>query len=144
MATKSKKWNIKKHPINLSKISIIKLSIEIFNLDKSKNLKDIKFNISTGHTDFNVESKKISVGLKVEIGLDKEEKLPLAVAVEVSGLFRVNDDEFPLEKIDVWAKENAPLILWPYIREQIYSLSIRCGISPIVLPTLVVPTLSIK
>jgi preprotein translocase subunit SecB len=65
--------------------------------------------------------------------------------VELMGVFEVvNDDPesgFNVEFIKQWARENAPMILYPYVREQMYGLTSRAGYSGVILPLMELPTI---
>jgi preprotein translocase subunit SecB len=37
--------------------------------------------------------------------------------------------------------KNAPAILFPFLREQAYALSIRCGFPPFILPLIQLPSI---
>jgi len=50
------------------------------------------------------------------------------------GIFEVDEDKFPFKFIQNWAEKNAPLILYPYLREQVFSLSSRAGFGGTLLP----------
>ena len=79
----------------------------------------------------------------MEVGMEENTETPFSMKIELRGEFRINEREFPIDKIDDWARKNAPLILLPYLREQAFSLTARCGFKPLVLPLFVVPTFSI-
>ena len=64
--------------------------------------------------------------------------------VEILGLFNVDDERFPIKSVHSWAKQNAPLILYPYLREQVFSLTSRAGFEGTLLPLFQVPTFSAK
>lgn len=98
--------------------------------------------LRSAHAEFNKEDKTIHVGLRLSLGMGKETKLPISMRVEVVGTFTVNTNDFPEDKIDDWATQNAPIILYPFIREHSYALAIRCGTPPIMLPLIQVPTIT--
>lgn len=83
------------------------------------------------------EEKILMAGFKCLVNTEKD-KAPFRLIVELVGVFTIGD-EFPEDKIDHFAKYNAPIILMPYIRENVYSLAIRAGID-IYLPLVQVPT----
>lgn len=100
--------------------------------------------IVSAHSEFNKDESIIHVGLRLSLGmdLDSEETLPVSMRVEVSGTFSVNTEDFPEDKIDSWADKNAPYILYPFMRENCFTLSTRCNIPAIIIPMVQVPTLS--
>ncbi len=94
-------------------------------------------------------AKTIQVFVQVEMGKDTEienefAQYPLHLRVALAGQFLVNEEEFPKERVDEWARVNAPFILYPYVREQIYSLTARCGFSPFLLPLVELPTIRLQ
>lgn len=100
------------------------------------------YQISTGHTQYDEETHVIQVAAIVEMGDENEESaFPFHLKVDIFGEFRVNEELFPAGRIYEWAKSNAFFILYPYIREQVYALSARCGFSPVLLPLLEIPTI---
>ena len=52
--------------------------------------------------------------------------------------------KFSVEQLPSWAKVNAPMILFPFLREQVYALTARCGYNPIILPMIHVPTIRLE
>lgn len=97
--------------------------------------------IDSGHSPFNQETSNICVGLRAALGVEEDSTLPVSMKIEVVGLFNVNLDEFPEGQIESWANRNAPIILYPFIREHGVALTVRCGLPPLILPLIQVPTL---
>ena len=85
---------------------------------------------------------RIVVGITLELkeGEEKESELPYFLKVELAALFEVDESKFDKEHIYDWARRNAPFILFPYLREEAYALTIRAGYKPLILPLLEVPT----
>jgi preprotein translocase subunit SecB len=107
--------------------------------------------IRTGHSKYQEDDKRIQVFIIVEIGseldqdrADDADLFPFHLRVELGAEFEVDEDHFPKGKVGEWASVNAPFILFPYIREQVYSLTARCGFPPVLLPLLEVPTIKIQ
>lgn len=100
--------------------------------------------LNSAHSDFDKDEKTIHVGIRLSLGMEKEKTLPVSMRIEILGTFIVNTDEFPVEQINNWADKNAPIILYPFIREHVFALTTRCGLPQIVLPLLQVPTLQKK
>ncbi len=81
-------------------------------------------------------SKKIeknSLQYKIDFYINKGIKNPeVTFYCKIVGFFIAeNDSNMTLED---FAKLNAPALLYPYIRELLYNLTIRSGINPIILP----------
>jgi preprotein translocase subunit SecB len=134
------------HPIQLITLAVRELFIKS-NLppDSSVGAEAEKCNIITGSSDYNRETKSIAVTLKLETGIDdNEEDSPYSMRIEIVGIFQVDEAHFSVEHVPDWARRNAPIILYPYIREHAHSLPVRCGFSPLVLPLLEVPIFKLE
>lgn len=144
----------KLHAIQLKTLQVLKLGIEVHNPDIA--LKDDfelgEFSIENGRSEFNVELSSINVRMRIRAGRyaidegspspkDEEfRKQPISFVVEVGGIFKVDTSTFPEDRIHHWAETNAPLIIYPYVREQVYGLSTRVGIKQVILPLLEIPS----
>ena len=129
---------MKNHPIQLIKLNIKQLNVVIDDLSVTeKESLDVHLTYKVGFNDFNEEEKILAVGFKCLLN-EEIEDAPFKITVELIGIFTVGD-EFPFDKVEHFAKHNAPIILMPYIRENIYALSARTGIN-IILPLVQVPT----
>ncbi len=138
------KESLKLYPVQLVNFGVKELSIRAHvppeGSDAKIDLKDCS--IITGHSDYDVEEKTISVSLKLEAG-GKEDDL-VTMKIELMGLFQVLDEKrFPISRISEWASHNAPVILYPFLREHVYALTARCGFKPLTLPLVVVPVFKI-
>jgi len=61
--------------------------------------------------------------------------------IELSGEFEIDENQFDKKYINDWAMKNAPAILFPFLREQAYALSIRCGFPPFIIPLIQLPSI---
>lgn len=61
-------------------------------------------------------------------------------SVELSGLFEIDTTRMPIKEAAGWANQNGFLVLVPYLREAMYSIMHRCGLSKYHLPLLQIPT----
>ncbi len=134
----------KHHPICLRDVRVIELYIrgnihpdEINEEQAARNS-----SINVGHSEYDTANHRIVVGLTLELkeGEEKESELPYFLKVELAALFEVDESKFDKEHIYDWARRNAPFILFPYLREEAYALTIRAGYKPLILPLLEVPT----
>lgn len=133
------------HAIQLQALQVVELSIKstrgaILSKEDSPN-NPSEFRLSTGHSKYDQERHTMAVMIRAEIG--SEENAPFEMSVELLGIFDVDEAKFPLIHIDDWAELNAPLVLYPYLREQVYNLTSRLGIDGMLLPLFVVPTFRI-
>lgn len=139
--------NFKKHPINM--VSIFPLCLSIKANVEPNPLEGVKvpYSLKTASSKYDKENKIISVKVKFEIADgkgDKEQQPPFVMFVELMARFKVDDSAFPMDKIDDWAKRNAPIIIYPYLREHVYALTLRAGFMPMLLPLVEVPTFKIE
>ena len=143
---------MKKHPIQLIDIGVKELSIVTKEPPEHGEKIDVdSFTFSVGYDGFNDSTRIINIGLKFEKAMDDEseqispeEDNISSLKIEIIGCFKVDVENFPIEKIDHWAQYNAPYILIPYIREHVYSLTQKCGFEPLVLPLFQVPSFTIE
>lgn len=59
----------------------------------------------------------------------------ISAFVKMAGIFQCPDDTSHLP-IEVFSKVNAPAIIFPFIREHLASLTMKAGISPVILQPL--------
>lgn len=151
------KKSFKTHAAQLRSLQVLKLSIEVHDVKTahSENYQLGCYTLEAGRSDFDVESSTIKVSMRVRTGrfaidddnLEEENEehssQPVSIWVEVGGVFSIDTEEFPADKIHHWAGSNAPLIIYPYVREQVYGLTTRVGIKPLLLPLLEIPTFKI-
>lgn len=134
---------IKLHSIQLVNVTVIELFIKANQRPENSHYPEkLKYSLLVGHTSYDQKTESIRVAIKIEIGTDKEqEDYPYSMRVELSGEFCITDESaFPMEHINDWAKRNAPILLYPYIREHVYALTVRCGFRPLILPLLQLPS----
>ena len=128
----------KQHPIQLERLSTRRLLAEIKNESVNYSYDgEIDLVIEHGISDFDESTSTISVGLRVEV--TPEESEDFSISVEIVGHFSVDTENFKKEHLDRWSKFNAPFILLPYIREQVYGLSNRIGLKNMILPLFIQP-----
>lgn len=135
------------HAIQLVGIKILELSIVVNPDIITENARTDfdgagPFSWNIGHSDYDHERKGIVV--KAIINMGEEEKSPFKLKIEMAGIFEVDESRFPLIHIEHWASNNAPLVLYPYLRELAYGLTTRAGFPGVLLPLLQVPTFKIN
>ncbi|MCK9377544.1 MAG: protein-export chaperone SecB [Syntrophobacterales bacterium] len=141
-----KDFNISPHPIQLISLNIEELSIKVKKHPQAVDLKSDsgEFNLRTGHSEYDEENQIIQVGIKLEIKGKEGQENPFDMTVAMSGIFKVDETRFKKSNIEDFANRNAPIILYPYLREQAYALTIRCGFPGIIIPLLTVPIFKIE
>ncbi|MEN6490273.1 MAG: protein-export chaperone SecB [Smithella sp.] len=141
------KEQLKLHPIQLIHLGVKEIYIKSHIApDISIEAEADKCSLSVGGSKYIEEDKRIDVALKLEFGRknnNDDEDAPFSLLVEIVGIFKVNDEKFQTKHIMHWARNNAPLILLPYLREHVFSITSRCGFKPILLPLLEVPTFKV-
>lgn len=131
---------VKKHPIQLKALQVVELYIKVKKPEPESSDYDKEFSFVIGRTDFEEDLGRIFVKAGLEVGLDENSSSPFELRVEVVGEFLVDAARFPTNRVEEWAEFNAPMILYPYVREHAFGLTTRAGIKPILLPLLEVPT----
>jgi len=98
--------------------------------------------IGAGHSDFNKQTHEIDVFMTFGDPKDPpaDQKPPCKFTVTVAGRFQVDTTVFKEENIEAWAKSTGPYLLFPYLREQVYALSTRARLRPIIIPVFKIPT----
>lgn len=139
-----KEYNL--HPIQLEKIEVLQLSIKV--KDSSPEVEGEgedapdsgNFGLYHAHSDYDPNHKLIAV--KAGISIKDDDSFPFLLEIEIMGVFSVDDENFPMDKLEHWARTNAPLTLYPYLREHVYGLTSRAGFDGgLILPLFAVPTL---
>lgn len=139
--------NFKKHPINILSIFPICLSIKANVEPNPLEGVEVPYSLKTASSKYDSDKKIINVKVKFEIVDVKgttEPKPPFVMLVELMARFKVDESRFPVDKINDWAKRNAPIIIYPYLREHVYALTLKAGFMPMLLPLVEVPTFKIE
>ncbi len=134
------------HPIQLVRLGVKELFIRA-NVppDTERGTNPVECLVEVGTTSYDTDQKIIGVSLRLELGTNENDtEAPYAMRVELVGFFQVDEDRFPMEQLSHWTEHNAPLILYPFVREHAFGLSSRCGFRPLLLPLLEVPTFKIE
>ena len=102
------------HPIQLKALKVLELSIKVIQEPDQPACPE-KFSLFHGQGKYDQEKKAIAVKIGVEMGREVEDS-PFELRVDILGLFNVDEEKFPIKFVHSWAKQNAPLILYPYLR----------------------------
>ncbi len=136
------------HAVQLINVTVEELFIKV--VGQPSTFKDDfprDFSLVTGRSDYSPQDRSISVRLSMEITplFDSQNNpdRPFEMRVSLAGHFTIDESLFPVDKINHWAENNAPIILIPFIREHVYSMSIRAGVEPVLFPLIQVPTIKI-
>lgn len=146
-----------RHAIQINNLNYLISSVEVnteldyanLNIDTltAENTEN-SFKMRSMRTDYDPVTSTIAVKTEISIGYDddlhKIESANFWLHVAVEGIFSVDEDKFPIEKIDHWAVHNAPLVLYPYAREVAYNLTIRVlKDGAVLLPLLSLPVVKV-
>jgi preprotein translocase subunit SecB len=132
----------KLHAIQLFELRVTELSINV-DLSVPRDAPIGSFSVETARSPYNADAHSIQVKMRVLMGKEESEKAPFQLAVELYGLFQVDETRFDVKFVEDWAEKNAPLVLYPSIREQVYGLTGRAGFPEALLPLFEVPTFRI-
>ncbi|MBE4585482.1 hypothetical protein BOO29_10965 [Vibrio navarrensis] len=139
------------HPIQLRDVKVLELFISanpscMSDKESGCEIENGEFSFYHTHSKYNEEAKSFIVKVAAVIGREDEEEptTEFDLRAELLGVFEVDEDHFPVEQIEAFASQNAPLIMYPYLREQVYSLTTRAGFDSTVLPLFVVPPFKLK
>lgn len=95
---------------------------------------------------FSEETKRIQVSLEADFGFEAEETAqppPFSVRVAITAEFAISDT-FPRDKIQQWAVANSAFVIFPYLRERLYYITVQGGYPPILLPLMQIPTFKVE
>ncbi len=146
MTTQDKKEPLKKHAIQLEALKVLELSIKANpNMEDphGQMISETDFTMETGYSEYHKDNHKIGVRISAKVG-EGQDIFPFSLRVELIGIFDVDESRFPIMHIEHWAKTNAPLVLYPYLREQVYGLTNRAGFSGMLLPLFEIPTFKVN
>lgn len=126
---------MKHHPIQLKSIQVKKLYLEVLNRElatKDEIKIDIQFKVGSKlpKDDEDIIIVNFICSVVQEDGFSLE--------TNIFGIFSLEGD-FPRDKLEHWSHNNAPLILMPYVRENVASLCVRSDLD-FHLPLVEVPT----
>lgn len=135
-----------KHPISIISIFPVNLSIKANEEPNPLEGRKLVYSIQSAHNNYNLKKKTIIVRLKFEIAKEEEQELlpPYEMIVELVARFKVDEKKFSVDNIEDWANRNAPIVMYPYLRERVYALTIQAGFKPLLLPLVEVPTFKIE
>jgi preprotein translocase subunit SecB len=129
------------HGVQLNYVAVKEMHFESTRLPSAIPVAEYgETSISTGRSDYNEEAKTIQVKLLFELVGAKE----MQMRVELVAQFKVDESVFPKDKIHAWAERASHYILFPFLREQVYALSMRVGLQPVMVPTFLLPTFKIE
>tara|TARA_A200000159_G_scaffold35751_1_gene32173 strand:- start:8192 stop:8653 length:462 start_codon:yes stop_codon:yes gene_type:complete len=145
----SKDGSFKYHPIQMVDIDVLEITYKRKEQDSNLELDDDgtpeenHFRFFHAHSKLNDETQTFAVKVKAVVSSSSDEMvIPYTIIAEIQGTFEVQES-FPLAGVEVFAERNAPLILYPYLREQVFGLASRAGVEQPILPLFEVPPFQI-
>jgi len=141
------------HPIQLIDITVLKLNMTVSDPHVARDYEgEITLKLDIGRSELVQDDPNVSVGLRILFDSNSSSETEMVIEqdgdsnqpafsgeVELVGHFTVDYSKFKFEHLASWAKINAPFLLLPFVREQVYGLAIRAGIKGLVFPLFVQP-----
>lgn len=125
---------MKDNPFQLLNIILLKSEFnrsKIIHFESEKFESKININIKKSEN-ANLLSIFLSVSFVAGVNILKEKEKEIKFDIEMLGTFKFSS--IPKETVETFGDISAPAIIFPFIREQLSSLSAKAGIPPILLP----------
>lgn len=133
-------------PVQLTFLGVKELHVETFwpvSLTSNYTPEDGVIQHAIGA--FDTEKRTVQVKLRFISGkrpnspeevkqLQDQNRQPFLLRAEVVGEFTVAPNSIPEAEVPQWAQKSVAPILMPFLREQVYALSLRVGVQPILIP----------
>lgn len=133
----SKEESFNYHPIQLKQVEVLELAFSKY-CDDLKDEDKSHFQFMHTYSDFDNENKTFGVKVRAEVYPPQGEDSYL-ISAEIAGVFSVDTESFNPERIESFSRRNGPLILYPYLREQVFGLAARAGVPAPTLPLFQIP-----
>jgi len=138
---------LEKHPIQLEHISISKIDFVGYRSALQGDVAgESSVNVNFKYSPYNIDQKAImlmgeaTIGSKLESpSLETVKENPFYLYVRIHGFFTADESQVDAGYADSFASKNAPTLMYPYLREHVHSVAIRCGYPNVVLPLVKIP-----
>ena len=138
---------MEQHPIQLEHIGLSNIEFTGYrNGSPDDVIKGSNVEVKFSYAPYDNENKSLMIIGEATVGRMLEEftaesieENPFYLRVRLHGFFSVDDQKFDITYANTFAGKNAPILIYPYLREHVYSLAIRCGFPNVNLPLVVVP-----
>jgi preprotein translocase subunit SecB len=136
---------VKPHAIQLVSLKFSDIEIHT-DMGQERDATPPQLGLENSRTAYDAETRRIQVRLRAFSGIDNPEHrtvvegTPYWFVITVHGMFEVDTTRFKAEHVEPWAETNAPLVLYPYVREVAFSLTGRMGFPEAILPLMEIPT----
>lgn len=112
--------------IQLISVQTMEMSVRLLGpTSESSTAESGDFAFSFAHSEFDPEERKI--GVKVSCEISEQEETPISLKVTLVGIFEVDDTNFEMTELLNWVEKQGPLVLYPYLREHVFTLTARVG-----------------
>lgn len=123
------------HDVQLVGVIVTEISLKRFPVLVTNNAKH-PLTIDTQVAAVSQSDTEHQIHLDISIDSTEEEK-PFSLFISMLGQVRSDREVMP-EDFAKFADRSGYLLLWPYARELVSDLTVRCGLPPLILPTLAV------
>lgn len=136
---------MKSHPIQIAFIGVRELHVVTHKPPQKQDgpLKlegDMAPKLAVKPCDYDEETNTITSFYHCEIGQIESGKTPIFIRVILGVVFKVIDSsKFDIPTASSFVKKYSTVMVHPFLREHVYSLSIKTGFPPIILPSISVP-----
>ncbi len=146
----------KTHPIQIASIHVRKLYINVNDPSAYDDAEGYSknFEMEVAVSEFDETDNLIHVRMRAKIGIlageegsdefTDDQDSPINLMVDLRGTLEVDPDNFPLDKVEHFAMNNAALLIYPYLREHVMGLTIRAGLPGLILPLFIVPPFKLQ
>lgn len=143
------------HPIELLRVQLVRLFFAS-NIPPGADTVEVDpKNVLIMYMPESLDSREKHFGVRVRAvygypGIDIPEDttdfdaIPYSFLVEMLGSFRVNMEEMPLETIKRFQEKGASTVLAPFLREEVFALTMRAGYQPVIMPVTLVPIIRVS
>lgn len=126
------------YPASLIRVDTWEVQYKAFRMS-DPSVDNETFELGFGRSEWRESDRTIDAVVTFESG-KKEGGSNYYLRIEVRGRFSVTTSKYSAEQIQRWAERQAPVVLMPFLREQVYSFTIRTGFKPVLVPMVQVPT----
>jgi preprotein translocase subunit SecB len=126
-------------PIQLAKVDIGEIQYSCAGFSDANVVPAETFNLKVTVSAYDSESKSLQVALTFDSKSDPDNSAlpyPYSLQITVHGQFFVHEDRlpFPVAEIRKWAEKNGVIILLPFLRESVHTISQKTGFPPMMIP----------
>ena len=145
---------LREHPVQLVGISVAHLMISVHRTVAPNYCIDAR-EVQIAATDATMlEGKNIFIlsvrasyrapGVNSPVDNSDPDDTCVSFLVEMTGEYEFNREFMSEEEIKRFTKQGALHLMLPFVRDQVYSLTMRAGIKPVMIPTYQIPIFYVK